>query len=38
MVRQTRKTKALNQLVERCCKKSPTGLVTNGHKGKVPAQ
>ncbi len=38
MVRQTLKTEAINQLVDRCCRKYPNGLVTNVHKGQVPSQ
>jgi hypothetical protein len=37
MVRKTRKTEAVNRLVERCCKPYPNGLVTNVQKGTVPA-
>jgi len=38
MVRQTRKTEAINQLVDACFKKYPNGLVTNVQKGAVPSQ
>ncbi len=38
MVRQTRATEAINQVVARCFRKYPNGLGTNGHKGKVPSQ
>ncbi|HSX77289.1 MAG TPA: transposase [Candidatus Saccharimonadia bacterium] len=38
MVRQTLKTEAINQLVDRCVRKYPNGLVTNVHKGQVPSQ
>jgi predicted SnoaL-like aldol condensation-catalyzing enzyme len=37
MVRQTRKSDAINRLVERCFTQYPNGLVTNVHKGQVPA-
>jgi hypothetical protein len=38
MVRQTLKTATVNQLVDVCFTKYPKGLVTNVHKGTVPAQ
>ena len=38
MVRQTLKSDAIHRLVDGCFKKYPNGLVTNVHKGKVPAQ
>ena len=38
MVRQTRKTEVVNQLVDECFTRYPKGLVTNVHKGKVPSQ
>src|SRR6266702_4542713 len=38
MVRQTRKTEAITQLVERCFRQYPKGLVTNVQKGTVPSQ
>jgi Putative transposase/Transposase zinc-binding domain len=38
MVRQTLKTEAVNQLVDRCFRKYPNGLVTNVQKGQVPSQ
>jgi hypothetical protein len=38
MVRQTLKTEAINQLVDRCFRKYPNGLVTNVQKGQVPSQ
>jgi hypothetical protein len=37
-VRQTLKTEAINQWVDRCFRKYPNGLVTNVHKGQVPSQ
>jgi hypothetical protein len=37
MLRQTLKTDTINQLVDACFPKSPTGLVTNVHKGQVPS-
>jgi hypothetical protein len=38
MVRQTLQTEVVNQLVERCFKQSPNGLVSNVQKGNVPSQ
>ena len=38
MLRQTLRTKAIAQLVDRCCRQYPDGLVTNVQKGHVPAQ
>jgi hypothetical protein len=38
MLRQTRKTDAVQRLVETCFRPYPDGLVTNVHKGAVPAQ
>ena len=38
MVRQTLKTNAISQLVDRCFRQYPNGLVTNVQKGAVPAQ
>jgi hypothetical protein len=38
MVRQTLKSDAINQLVERCCTPYPNGWVTNVPKGQVPSQ
>src|SRR5882672_11692640 len=38
MLRQTLKTDAINQLVDRCFRKYPDGLVTNVQKGQVPSQ
>lgn len=38
MVRQTLKTEGIKQLVDRCFRQSPNGLVPNVQKGKVPAQ
>jgi Putative transposase len=38
MLRQTLKTKAINQLVDMCFRQYPQGLVTNVQKGKVPSQ
>jgi len=38
MVRKTLATKAINQLVDRCFRKYPNGLVTNVQKGTVPSQ
>jgi Putative transposase/Transposase zinc-binding domain len=38
MVRQTLKTAAINQLVDRCFRQYPNGLVTNVQKGQVPSQ
>ena len=38
MVRQTLKTKAINQLVDTCFRQYPNGLVTNVQKGAVPSQ
>ena len=38
MLRHTRKTEAINQLVDTCFRKYPNGLVTNVQKGTVPAQ
>ncbi len=37
MVRQTLKSDAINQLVDRCFTQYPNGLVTNVQKGQVPA-
>src|SRR6266568_2022921 len=37
MVRQTRKTEAITQLVERCFRQYPKGLVTNVQQGTVPS-
>jgi hypothetical protein len=37
MVRQTRKSDAINQWVDRCFTQYPNGLVTNVQKGQVPA-
>ena len=38
MLRQTLKTEAIQQLVDPCFRQYPDGLVTNVHKGAVPAQ
>jgi Putative transposase len=38
MLRQTLKTKAINQLVDMCFRQYPQGLVTNVQKEKVPSQ
>src|SRR3989454_1576498 len=38
MLRQTRKTDAIHQLVDGCFRKYPNGLVTNVQKGNVPSQ
>src|SRR4051794_21890644 len=38
MLRQTLKTDAVQQLVDTCFRQYPDGLVTNVHKGAVPAQ
>ncbi|SRR6266446_9730851 len=38
MLRQTRKTDAVHRLVDTCFQQDPDGLVTNVHKGPVPAQ
>ena len=38
MLRQTLKTDTINQLVDACFTKYPTGLVTNVQKGQVPSQ
>jgi hypothetical protein len=38
MLRQTLKTKAINQLVDMCFRQHPQGLVTNVQKEKVPSQ
>ena len=38
MVRHTRKTEAIHQLVDACFRKYPNGLVTNVQKGAVPSQ
>jgi len=38
MLRQTRKSDVLHRLVDGCFRTYPNGLVTNVHKGKVPAQ
>jgi hypothetical protein len=38
MLRQTLKTDAVHRLVDTCFQKYPDGLVTNVHKGAVPAQ
>jgi predicted SnoaL-like aldol condensation-catalyzing enzyme len=38
MLRQTLKTAAINQLVDACFRKYPSGLVTNVQKGQVPSQ
>ena len=38
MLRQTLKTDAVHQLVDACFRHYPEGLVTNVHKGAVPAQ
>jgi hypothetical protein len=37
-LRTTLATEAIKQLVDVCVRKYPNGLVTNGHKGKVPSQ
>ena len=37
MLRQTLQTKAIEQLVDACFRQYPNGLVTNVHKGQVPA-
>jgi len=38
MLRQTRKTDAVQRLVDACCRKYPDGLVTHVHKGTGPSQ
>ena len=38
MLRQTLKTEAMNRLVDACFTKYPNGLVSNVHKGHVPAE
>jgi len=38
MVRQTLQTEVVNQLVDRCFKQYPNGLVSNVHKGNVPSR
>jgi hypothetical protein len=38
MLRQTLRTEAIVQLVDRCFRQYPDGLVTNVQKGRVPAQ
>ena len=38
MLRQTLRTEAIMQLVARCFRQYPDGLVTNVQKGHVPAQ
>ena len=38
MVRQTLQTEVVNQLVDRCFKQYPNGLVSNVQKGDVPSQ
>jgi Putative transposase/Transposase zinc-binding domain len=38
MLRQTLKTEAMNQLVDRCFTQYPNGLVTHVHKGQVPSR
>ena len=38
MLRETLKTETINQVVDACFRKYPNGLVTNVHKGQVPAQ
>jgi hypothetical protein len=38
MLRQTRKTEAIDQLVDTCFRKYPDGLVTNVQKGAGPTQ
>src|SRR5438128_3656503 len=38
MVRQTLQTEVVNQLVDRCFKQYPNGLVSNVQKGTVPSQ
>ena len=38
MLRQTLRTEAIAQLVDRCFRQYPDGLVTNVQKGHVPAQ
>ena len=38
MLRQTLKTEAIDQLVDTCFRQYPDGLVTNVHKGQLPAQ
>ena len=38
MVRQTRQTEVVNQLVDTCFKRYPKGLVSNVQKGNVPSQ
>src|SRR5215475_10816138 len=38
MLRQTRKSEAINHLVDTCFRKYPDGLVTNVQKGAVPSQ
>jgi Putative transposase/Transposase zinc-binding domain len=38
MVRQTLQTEVVNQLVDRCFKQYPNGLVSNVQKGNVPSQ
>jgi hypothetical protein len=37
-LRKTLATDAIKQLVDRCCRTYPNGLVTNVHKGQVPSQ
>jgi Putative transposase/Transposase zinc-binding domain len=38
MVRHTRKTEAIHQLVDACFRKYSNGLVTHGQKGAIPSQ
>jgi putative transposase len=38
MLRQTLRTEAVNRLVDVCFQQYPDGLVSNVHKGQVPAQ
>ena len=38
MLRQTRRTETVNQLVDTCFRKYPNGLVTNVQQGAVPSQ
>jgi hypothetical protein len=38
MLRQTLQTKAIEPWVDACFRQYPNGLVTNVHKGQVPAQ
>ncbi len=38
MVRKTLATEAISQLVDRCFRQDPNGLVTNVQKGTVPSQ